>query len=171
MTTETASPPASASNGELIRWSFEQQNKRDSSLLRQLWTEETTLRMPDRTYVGAHEMAAYFDEGFAAVPDWNMKVIEIVERDEHVFVQWQLTGTHSGGAFQGVEPTGKRVTLDGMDHFVMRDGKVASNFVVFDQMQFARQIGMLPEDGSAPDKAMKAAFNAKTKLQKRFSGG
>ncbi len=55
-----------------------------------------------------------------------------------------------------------------MDHFVVRDGTVASNFVVFDQMQFARQIGMLPADGSAADRAMKAAFNAKTRLLARL---
>jgi hypothetical protein len=51
-----------------------------------------------------------------------------------------------------------------MDHFVMRDGIVLSNFVVFDQMQYARQIGMLPPDGSLADKSLKRAFNARTSL-------
>ena len=54
-----------------------------------------------------------------------------------------------------------------MDHFVIRHGTIATNFVVFDQMQFARQIGMLPPDGSPADRAMKAAFNGKTGLVKR----
>jgi len=56
------------------------------------------------------------------------------------------------------------VSIDGIDHFVIRDGRVVSDFVVFDQMQYARQIGMMPPDGSAGDKAFKAAFNARQKI-------
>jgi len=41
---------------------------------------------------------------------------------------------------------------------------VVSNFVVVDQLQYARQIGMMPPDGSAADRAMKAAFNLRTKV-------
>jgi 1,4-dihydroxy-2-naphthoyl-CoA synthase len=54
------------------------------------------------------------------------------------------------------------VAIDGIDHFVVRDGNVVSNFVVYDQTQYGRQIGMLPPQDSGPDKAMKAAFNAET---------
>lgn len=78
-----------------------------------------------------------------------------------------MTGTHSGPLL-GVEPTGKALAIDGIDHFVMRDGKVVSNFVVVDQLQYARQIGMMPPDGSAPDRAMKGVFNARTKLAQRL---
>jgi hypothetical protein len=41
---------------------------------------------------------------------------------------------------------------------------------VFDQMQYARQLGLLPEQDSGGDKAFKAAFNAKTKLAEAVSG-
>jgi hypothetical protein len=51
---------------------------------------------------------------------------------------------------------------------VIRDGKIVSNFVVFDQMQYARQLGMMPPEGSPGDRAVKAAFNAKTKLAQRL---
>jgi hypothetical protein len=34
--------------------------------------------------------------------------------------------------------TGKEIELDGTDHFVLCDGKVVTNTVVFDQMTFAR---------------------------------
>jgi predicted ester cyclase len=161
-------PPAEASNGELIRWAFGMLNKRDTAPLRRFWTNETVQRFPDRTCRGPDEIAAYFEEAFAALPDWHMEIVELVEHDEHVFVHWHLTGTLSGAPIQGIEPNGRRIELDGMDHFVMRDGKTVSNFIVFDQMQYARQIGLLPEDGSPSDKAMKAAFNAKTRLLERL---
>jgi hypothetical protein len=85
-----------------------------------------------------------------------------------VFVHWHMTGTHTGGAFNGIEATGRAVALDGIDHFVMRDGKVVSNFVVFDQMQFARQIGLMPPDGTRADRAVKSAFNARSRLLSRL---
>jgi hypothetical protein len=69
--------------------------------------------------------------------------------------------------FEGIDPTGRAVAIDGMDHLVVRDGTIVSNFIVSDQMQFARQIGMLPPDGSAGDRATKAAFNARARLRGR----
>jgi steroid delta-isomerase-like uncharacterized protein len=158
-----ATPPTGVSNTELIRWAFEQLNRRDISALRQLWDDETVQRFPDRTCRGRDEIAAYFEEAFAAIPDWNMQALSIAEDGDEVFAHWHLEGTHQGPLL-GIEATGRKLAVDGMDHFVLRDGRVVSNFIVFDQMQYARQIGMMPPDGSAGDKALKAAFNARTKI-------
>jgi predicted ester cyclase len=161
-------PPTAVSNSELIRWAFGRLNERDLDSLRQLWDAETVERFPDGTYRGADAIAAYFETAMTAMPDWHMEVVKTAEDGEDVFVHWKLTGTHSGGVFQGIEPTGKSIALDGMDHFVVRDGLVATNFVVFDQMQFARDIGMLPPDGSRADRAVKKAFNARSRLVSRL---
>jgi steroid delta-isomerase-like uncharacterized protein len=161
-------PPTGVSNSELVRWTFDALNRHDVESLRQVWTDATVERFPSGTVYGGDAMAEYFTTLFAALPDLHMDVVAIAETGEDVFVHWHMTGTHSGGPFEGLEPTGRRVAVDGMDHFVIRDGAVATNFVVFDQMQFARQIGLLPDDGSAADKATKAAFNAKTRLMARL---
>jgi SnoaL-like polyketide cyclase len=78
-------------------------------------------------------------------------------------VHWRLTGTHRGELL-GIASTGRNFSIDGMDHFTLRDGVVVSNFVIFDQMQYARQLGMMPPEGSTADKSLKGAFNARTKL-------
>jgi predicted ester cyclase len=161
-------PPAGVSNRELIRWAFEQLNRRDVTALKQVWDDDTVERFPDRTCRGVDEIGAYFENAFAALPDWHMEVVAVAEHGDDVFVHWHLTGTHQGPLL-GIEPTGKPIALDGMDHFVVRDAKVVTNFVVFDQMQYARQLGMMPPDGSAADKAMKAAFNVRTRLGRRVS--
>ncbi|HEY2438220.1 MAG TPA: ester cyclase [Solirubrobacteraceae bacterium] len=155
------------SNAELVRRTFDALNRADLSALREFWSDETVERFPDRTCRGAEEIATYFRETLAAISDFHMDLLAITEQGEDVFVQWHLTGTHTG-PIQGIEPTGKPIAVDGMDHFVIRDGKVISNFVVFDQMQYARQLGMMPPDGSAGDRAVKTAFNAKTKLSQRL---
>ena len=157
-------PPVDASNAELIRWSFDVINSHDISPLRERWTAETVERFPDRTCRGADEIAAYFEGLFAAIPDVHMEVLHVAAEGDAVFVRWHLTGTHTGTAWAGIEPTGSRIELDGIDHFTVRDGTVVSNFVVFDQMEVGRALGLLPPDGSAADRALKAAFNAKTRV-------
>jgi len=161
--TPIATPPVDATQGEMVRWAFEQLNRHDVSALRSFWNDETIERFPDRTCRGADEIVAYFEDAFAAITDFHMEVLAIAEQDEDVFVHWRLTGVHDGPLL-GIEPTHKPVAIDGMDHFVIRDGEVISNFVIFDQMQYARQLGLMPADGSATDKALKGAFNARTKL-------
>jgi predicted ester cyclase len=138
----TTTPPTTASNADVIRWSFEQLNRQDLSALRQLWTADTVERFPDRTCHGTDEIAAYL-------------------------ARWHLSATQEG-RIQGIDGTGKRLELDGVDHFTLKDGKIASNFVIFDQMQWARHVGLLPPDGSAADRAVKAAFNAKTRVAKEI---
>jgi predicted ester cyclase len=164
----TTPPPATATNGELIRWAFDALNAHDVTPLRQFWTPATVERFPTETAVGTDEIAAYFQATFDAVPDFHMEIQALAEQGDHVFVRWHLTGTHTGTPWQGIAPTGRSIALDGIDQFVIRDGKVESNFVVFDQLQFARGIGMLPPDRSPADRAMKAAFNAKTRLLARL---
>jgi steroid delta-isomerase-like uncharacterized protein len=163
----TAAPPKQATNGELIRWAFDRLNDHDVAPLREFWTEDTVEHFPDRTCRGPEEIAAYFEDTFKGVPDFRMEITSLAEQGDDVFVQWHLTGTHEG-TLLGIEPTGKRLEIDGIDHFVVRDGKVVSNFVSVDQLAYARQIGMMPPDGSAADRAMKAAFNARTKLARRL---
>ena len=163
-----ATPPAGVSNGELIRWTFEVLNTHDVEPLRHVWTDATVERFPSGTIEGVDAIAAYFRVLFDALPDFHMRVVAIAESGEDVFVHWHLTATHTGGPFEGIEATGRAVAIDGMDHLVVRAGMIVTNFVVFDQMQFARQIGLLPPDGSAADRSMKAAFNAKTRLLARL---
>ncbi len=169
MTTATApAPPESATNAELIRWAFSVLNTHDVGPLRPMWTSTTVERFPTETCVGTDPIAAYFEAAFAALPDFHIEIQAIAESGEDVMVRWHLTGTHSGAPWQGIAPTGRRVALDGIDHFVLRNGKVVSNFVVFDQMQFARAVGLMPPDGSPAERAMKAAFAAKTRLSGRL---
>jgi steroid delta-isomerase-like uncharacterized protein len=163
----TLSPPEQATNAELIRWAFEMLNQHDVTPLKQFWTADTVERFPDQTCRGTEEIARYFEDTFRAIPDLHMEIVGIAEQNDDVFVHWHLTGTHQG-PIQGIEATGKKVAVDGIDHFVIRDGKVISNFVVFDQMQYAIQLGMLPAPNSSGDRVFKRAFNLRTRLASRI---
>lgn len=156
-------PPSNVTTSELLRWLFERINEHDLPSMRQLWTALTVEVFPDRTCHGADEVAAYFADKFAAITDFHLEVLALAESGEDALVHWRMTGRHTG-MLLGIAGTGREIELDGIDHFVVRDGTVATNTVVFDQMTFARQVGLLPADGSVADTALKRAFNAKTRV-------
>jgi ketosteroid isomerase-like protein len=153
--------------GTLAAQLFERLNAHDVAALRGYWKADTEQRFPDGTRRGPDEIAAWFEDLLAASPDLRVDVVSLAERGDEVLVRWRARGTHTGGPFQGIAATGNAFVVDGADHFVIRDGRVVSNFVIYDQMQFARAVGVLPVDGSAPDRALRTAFNAKTRFVER----
>jgi steroid delta-isomerase-like uncharacterized protein len=154
--------PVDVTSTELMRWVFERINAHDVASLRAFSTDDTVDSFPDATCHGADEVAAYFSDKIASIEGFHLEVLAIAESGDDVLVHWRMTGRHTG-TLLGLAGTGKTITIDGMDHFVLRDGKALTNTIVFDQMAFARQVGLLPPDRSAVDKALKAAFNTKTK--------
>ena len=87
-------------------------------------------------------------------------------------MQWRLRGTFAGpGHFGGVAPTGKPIELEGFDLLTVRDGLIQSNDAFTDSMTFARQIGMMPAQGSSAEARMMGAFNARTRLSTRLGAG
>ncbi len=113
------------------------------------------------------EVVAWFRGLFDAVPDLHMDVEEVVVAGEpgheRATVRWRITGTFSGAPYMGIEPTGRPVDIHGMDLLSFEDGRIAGNNVYYDQLTFARQVGVLPSEGSVGEKAMTGAVNLVTK--------
>jgi steroid delta-isomerase-like uncharacterized protein len=116
---------------------------------------------------GHDAVRAFFRELFAAFPDFTMTIDKIVADDASAVVQWHAAGTFSGGPFQGITATGRRVDIRGVDVMEIAGGLVQHNTIYYDGATFARQIGLLPGLGTRADQAMLAAFNAKTTLSQR----
>ncbi len=123
------------------------------------------------TATGPDGVRAFFTELFAAIPDFAFAVDTIVVERDHAAVRWHASGTFSGESpFQGIAPTGQRVTLTGLDLLHVRDGLIVHNEAFSDGLGFARQLGLLPPPGSRADAGMLRAFNAKTRLGRRLAG-
>ena len=163
----TSQAPSGLSNKELVLWTVQQINDQNYDALREAYAPDMRERFPDADLTGPEDIVAYFKEVHAAFPNFNLEIVASAEEGENVFIRWVLTGKHEG-PFTGIDATGKELRIDGMDNFVVRDGKLRSNFVIFDRMQFAQQLGVMPPDDSRQDRAMKALFNTKTKIAKRL---
>lgn len=120
------------------------------------------------TVNGKAALRGFFTELFTAVPDLRMEVLRITSEGDVAWIHWRMTGTHTGGPYQGIEPTGRSLDLQGADCMEFADGLLLRNTVFYDSTSFARQVGMLPPQDSAADKAMLGAFNAVTKARARL---
>jgi steroid delta-isomerase-like uncharacterized protein len=166
----TTSDPAVATTEpvELVRALFETLNERNPDALLQYWAEDLVNYWPFATYRSPAEVRGYFAELFAAVPDSKIHVEKIAGEGDTVFVRWRLTGTATGEPWRGIECTGAPLDIHGVDCFTVRDGKVAENTVFFDQLHFARQIGLMPPEGSFFDRMTLKLFNVRARLRKQL---
>lgn len=120
------------------------------------------------------EVVAWFRGFFASMPDMHVDVEDVVVAGEpgreRVTLRWHLSGTHTGKPFMGIEATGRQVHLYGMDLLEFEDGRIAGNCIYFDQLGFARQVGMLPPEKSMRDRLLTAAFNLSARARRRLRG-
>jgi hypothetical protein len=75
-------------------------------------------------------------------------------------------GTFTGSPFEGVAATGGRLELRGLDLLEIEDGVILKNTAYYDGAAFMRQLGMLPPQDSGPERAMKTAFNAVSRVRR-----
>ena len=120
---------------------------------------------------GREGIAEYFASLHAAFPDYRFKILDVVAQDDRAAVRWRITGTFAGpGTFNGMEPTGARIDIEGIDHVVVADDHIAEIVAYTDSMTVARQLAVLPEQGSKAEQRMTAAVNARTRLARRLRG-
>jgi glyoxylase-like metal-dependent hydrolase (beta-lactamase superfamily II)/ketosteroid isomerase-like protein len=110
---------------------------------------------------------AYIGGLIGAMPDMSMEVVETTTEGERCAVQWRVRGTFAGPeAMNGVAPTGDPIELEGVDVLTVRDGLIHSNEAFPDALSFARQIGLMPTQGSTAEQRLTGAFNVKTRVSK-----
>ena len=75
-------------------------------------------------------------------------VHELICEGDTVAVYWTNTGTHQG-EFMGVPPSGRTLTISGMDFYRLRGGRMAEHWDVVQELQLLQQLGVLPEPQGA----------------------
>jgi steroid delta-isomerase-like uncharacterized protein len=151
---------------------FEALARRDVPGMAEHWREDGVVDLVPLGIVrGRTEISAFFHDLFAALPDLETTVTSVVAGQAEVAVAWRMSGTFSGVPFQGVEPTGRRVELRGIDLIEVEDGKNVTNTAYYDGMAFARGVGLLPAPDSGAERAMKSALNAATRVRRAVNEG
>ena len=85
---------------------------------------------------------------FDALPDLSHPLEELVAEGDKVAFRCRYECTHTGTAFMGVPPSGRRISMTGVGVMRVDDGKVAEFWVSPDRMTLMQQIGALPIEHS-----------------------
>ena len=76
----------------------------------------------------------------SAFPDLRMTTEDYVADGDRVARRFTLRGTHQG-AFMGVAPTGRRVSLDGLAIHRVAEGRLVETWLSYDLLGLMRQLG------------------------------
>jgi steroid delta-isomerase-like uncharacterized protein len=94
---------------------------------------------------GFKELVRVWREGF---PDMHEDVLLMVAEDDWVASRFRLSGTHEG-PFYGLEPTGRRVEIEGVDMLRIEDGRIVEWLYSEDALGLFEQLGATPPDAAS----------------------
>jgi steroid delta-isomerase-like uncharacterized protein len=135
-----AAVPAVDKKSLNLRW-IQAFNERD-------WKTETASRSSDfrafmsgtKEPLNADAWAAFMSAFTTAFPDARISIEDCIAEQDSVVSRWTLTGTHRG-VFQGVPPTGRAVSMAGIEFNRVVEGKIAEHWSQFDMIGLLQQIG------------------------------
>jgi len=158
--------------GAVAREYFHSIVRGDSSPQRRAYADDATITVPGILEdASPDELIAYFEELWAAVPDFRFEVLDIVAEGDRAACHWRITGTFAGpGQLQGVEATGARIDVRGVDYVQVRGGRIVRNDAYTDGMTLAQQMGVLPPRDSAQQQQITRLVNARTRMARRIEG-
>jgi steroid delta-isomerase-like uncharacterized protein len=91
---------------------------------------------------------AFLQGNWTTSSDLSFQTTQTIASGDFVAVTWLGTGTHNGPLMMpsgaSVPPTGRKVTVPGVDLFEIRDGKIVRADVYFDTMTMMAQVGLMP---------------------------
>ena len=93
---------------------------------------------------GREGFKQFFDALTGAFPDAHIEPEQMVADGDNVAVAYTLTGTHEGD-FNGVEPTGKKIDVRGVQIGRFEDGKIVERWGSSDELGILKQIGAAPD--------------------------
>jgi steroid delta-isomerase-like uncharacterized protein len=105
-------------------------------------------RVPFRTdfVVGPEavkQLLLLYRESFSEI---RMEVQDMVAEGDRVVARWTGSGIHTGLLFLPAAK-GRKVTITGIDFFVIRDGRIAEGWISWDVLGLLRSLGVaLPGD-------------------------
>ena len=102
---------------------------------------------------GQKQVVAAFGTAF---PDGQSTVEDLIAEGNTVVLRWTFTGTHQGDFF-GIPPTGRSVTVRGIDWYHLEGGQITEIWDVIDEVGLLTQLGVLPGPAATPPSGTPAA--------------
>jgi steroid delta-isomerase-like uncharacterized protein len=146
-------------------------NDHDAAAMAPLLTEDIAWHDPalPAPAQGVGAVQDFMRAAWRAFPDLSFREPErphLSVAGEKVAWAWQMGGTFNGPLDPpGFAPTGRRMEVEGVDLWELRDGRIAHYRALYDLNDMARQLGIAPAPGSRAERATVAL----QRLQARFA--
>lgn len=106
---------------------FERINDHDLSVIDELCADDFAVEISrkgtEESVVGKDGLRSIFEEYFAAFPDWQYHLDEVLVDGDRVAVFSTDTGTHDG-EFRGVSPTGNEIEVESAGMVRVQEGEI-----------------------------------------------
>ena len=102
--------------------------------------------LPPGLSAGSEGTRQFIGMYLAAFPDLHLTAEDMVAEGDEVAARFTMRGTHRG-EFMGIPPTGKQVTMTGIQIVRIAGGRIAENWVNLDALGMLQQLGVIPAMG------------------------
>jgi hypothetical protein len=92
---------------------------------------------------GLKDFKQYFSEFYDAFPDGHITVHDLVVEGDKAVTRFTMNGTHKG-AYGGIPPTNKKMTLSGVSIDRVAGGKFVECWEWLDTLGMMQQLGVVP---------------------------
>ena len=95
--------------------------------------------MPPGFPQGIEGVRLFFSAFREGMPDVQVRIDEIVAEDDRAAVATMIEGTHTG-TLMGIEPTGRQISVRGIDMVRVADGRIVEHRGLTDTVGLLRQL-------------------------------
>jgi predicted ester cyclase len=141
-----SSPDDTSANKEVIR-TFRHRLwvERDLGVLDEVFAPNAVVRWGDSDSDAVTAVRSDVESYFAAFTDVRTTIDELVAEDDKVVVRWTTTGLHTG-PYGKVPPTGREITMTGVDGYRLEGGRIVEAWSMWDALDTFQQLGLVAPD-------------------------
>jgi len=97
----------------------------------------------DKDLIGPRRLGFYLTKLFASFPEAQVQVERVstneIENGVEVAARWRIMGMHTGDGFFS-PASGQAISMPGISHYIIKEGKIAEEWMVFDGFDTLCQI-------------------------------
>ena len=132
-------------NKDLARRSWEIANQHNPDLIEEFYAPSLVWHEPDQDVRGYEQAKQFTSTFFAAFPDLNISVEDVIAEGDQAVSRYTIRGTHQGETEEFGPPTGRQMELQGITIHRIEGGKIVEEWEQYDKLSFLQQLGAAPE--------------------------